>query len=115
MGTSVVYLCSEPIDEVVSWQEDRVVLFLLLSHSLFELNRYWHQLPTRFDIEETYGSYIVASLSGLKSIHELHVANVDVSILHGTICTIFVHHRSHASALIVVIKNFKLWKKKLPI
>ena len=82
MCALVVYFCQEPVNPPIARQEDGVWLpFLLLPHSLFELDGNGHQLLAGIHIEQTYWCRDILAFSDRETIHNGQVTDVDITSL----------------------------------
>ena len=77
MSNLVESLSKEPVEPVITGEEDGVILSWLL----FQLDGYRYQLLVAIDIEQAYWSSAVAILLRWDSFQDLQITNVDVTSL----------------------------------
>ncbi len=77
MGILVVDLCQQPVNPVISGQEDGVIFCWLL----FELDGNGNKLVVSVHVQQTDWNGAVVVLPARKAIHYLHVTDVHMASL----------------------------------
>ena len=79
MCTLIVDFSQEPINPVVTGQEDRIIYLFFLAHTLLQLDSNGDQLLALVHMEQTDWSNIEVALSCLQTIHEFHITYVNTT------------------------------------
>ncbi len=90
MGILVVDLCQQPVNPVISGQEDGVIL----SWFLLELDGNGNQLVISIHVQQTDWSRAVVVIPARKAIHYLHVTDVHTTSLKKTLLYSVLHLHS---------------------
>ncbi len=83
VSTLIGHFSKNPINPVVTWQEDWIAyFFIFLTHTLLQLDSNGDQFLALVHIEHTDRGNVEIALSCGQSVHNFHITDIYVTSLH---------------------------------